>query len=486
MTNVSYKMKLIAINFFTGIISLYFLIDGAINSNFGQSFWLAGVTLAVISFLFYVLVLRPMDTFCENYFDNTLETLEKLIKNFSKISKNSKEYLSNNTKELDLLLEQDSVLAELNFSIDKTLKNAEESLSYMNKSKNMSEEGKRVLDGLKEAMDGIRGAASALEEIISVIGDINQKTKIINEIVFETKLLSFNASIEAARAGQYGKGFAVVAQEIGNLALMSGKASLGISSLLENSTNQVKELGTYIQEKIKDGERSADECKRVFVEISDGLPSTLSSLDTVFGLMRKQQMEMERIVGNIAKLDQMIKRDGTVTKEMTLAVAELTKDADELNEHVVSMNDFFTVGNIVERRNSGQQYQDQYQYQNQNQNQFENNFDNGMNGTNGSTNNNYNSDLIIKDGGSNFNQDNLFANGGKNDSSEVNGLSNVEQEMNNIEDQLNPMKEVVNGDNVSAVDRAREIAELYNKSLKKNVDTSDTPTANDSRFKDNE
>ncbi|MBC7465119.1 MAG: hypothetical protein H7256_03945 [Bdellovibrio sp.] len=48
--------------------------------------------------------------------------------------------------------------------------------------------------------------------------EIGNKTKVINDIVFQTKLLSFNASVEAARAGEHGKGFAVVAEEVGKLA----------------------------------------------------------------------------------------------------------------------------------------------------------------------------------------------------------------------------------------------------------------------------
>jgi methyl-accepting chemotaxis protein len=54
--------------------------------------------------------------------------------------------------------------------------------------------------------------------IVGMIQEIGNKTKIINDIVFQTKLLSFNASVEAARAGEQGKGFAVVASEVGSLA----------------------------------------------------------------------------------------------------------------------------------------------------------------------------------------------------------------------------------------------------------------------------
>ncbi|MHA0111674.1 methyl-accepting chemotaxis protein, partial [Klebsiella pneumoniae] len=78
-------------------------------------------------------------------------------------------------------------------------------------------------------------ANSQLQSISNIIGEISAKTNIINDIVFKTQLLSFNASIEAARAGQHGRGFAVVAEEVGNLAQMSGNAAKEIRALLEDS-----------------------------------------------------------------------------------------------------------------------------------------------------------------------------------------------------------------------------------------------------------
>jgi methyl-accepting chemotaxis protein len=79
-----------------------------------------------------------------------------------------------------------------------------------------------------------------ISSIVKVIAEIGDKTKVINDIVFQTKLLSFNASVEAARAGEQGKGFAVVAEEVGNLATMSGKAAEEISSMLGDSMGKVE------------------------------------------------------------------------------------------------------------------------------------------------------------------------------------------------------------------------------------------------------
>ena len=81
-----------------------------------------------------------------------------------------------------------------------------------------------------------------IAEIIKMIEEISQKTRVINDIVFQTKLLTFNASVEAAREGEHGKGFALIAEEIGNLAQMSGNAATEISALLETSVQKVDQI----------------------------------------------------------------------------------------------------------------------------------------------------------------------------------------------------------------------------------------------------
>src|SRR5690606_10248254 len=66
------------------------------------------------------------------------------------------------------------------------------------------------------------------------------KTEVINDIVFQTKVLSFNASVEAAKAPhESGKGFSEVATQIGDLSTLSANASLEISHILEQSVSQV-------------------------------------------------------------------------------------------------------------------------------------------------------------------------------------------------------------------------------------------------------
>ncbi len=175
----------------------------------------------------------------------------------------------------------------------------------------MNELGKTV-ENLKVGNDQIIERSNLnsqnFESIINIMKTIEDKTRVINDIVFQTKLLSFNASVEAARAGEQGKGFSVVAEEVGNLAQMSGKAAQEITDLLDSSLRKVRELTVEADSEIKK-----------VVDIST------SNISTVIDKVVVCRNINEEILGNSDKIKSLIGEVVIASEEQTKGVVEITK-----------------------------------------------------------------------------------------------------------------------------------------------------------------
>ena len=126
------------------------------------------------------------------------------------------------------------------------------------------------MNELDQAMVQITESNKKIEQLTTIIQEIEEKTAIIDDIVFQTKLLSFNASVEAERAGEHGRGFAVVAQEVGNLAKMSGSAALEIANIVKDSTQKAAVISSENKKKVELGNDIVKETQKQAALISAG------------------------------------------------------------------------------------------------------------------------------------------------------------------------------------------------------------------------
>ncbi|OQR40843.1 chemotaxis protein, partial [Aliarcobacter cryaerophilus] len=105
----------------------------------------------------------------------------------------------------------------------------------------MSVLAKNVTDSASQGLALATKTTRAMDEINQQVTAINEAITVIDQIAFQTNILSLNAAVEAATAGEAGKGFAVVAQEVRNLASRSAEAAREIKSLVENATAKANE-----------------------------------------------------------------------------------------------------------------------------------------------------------------------------------------------------------------------------------------------------
>lgn len=183
-------------------------------------------------------------------------------------------------------------------SVKETVSQAQAGFSDMEEVAHSMED---ILNMSQEMVSEFEKNAGELKSIVEMIRDIDNKTKVINEIVFQTKLLSFNASVEAARAGEYGKGFSVVAEEVGNLAQMSGRSakeitdilsgsSQRISDIIERSISSIRTLTEQTKEKAHSGDQLAKKCQQSLSAVLN-TANELQSLITQIAQASKEQAE---------------------------------------------------------------------------------------------------------------------------------------------------------------------------------------------------
>lgn len=306
-----------------------------------------------------ILVLAVTLIVKKNIREPLLEIANKLFSTSEEVAKGAKDSLNNcenlassSQEQASSLQETVSSVEEINAMISRNATSAEESKTTSLESQKSASNGKQRVDEMLTTIDEIASnndnvinrmqqTNDEVTEILNIIKNINDKTKVINDIVFQTKLLSFNASVEAARAGESGKGFAVVAEEVGALANMSGNASEEIRELIESSMTKVEGIvssTTSVMERmiedgkiaVSKGKDRAQECKIVLDEIINNVDNVNRKVAEIAEASKEQSQGVHEISKAMELLDQVSHKNNDVVVSTEASSKELQKEADDL------------------------------------------------------------------------------------------------------------------------------------------------------------
>lgn len=226
--------------------------------------------------------------------------------------------------------ETSSSIAQMAAMLTQTSERASQTQQVAGTVVNDIKEGDRVTQALVGSMMAIEQANERLEQISKIISDIQSKTKVIESIVFKTQLLSFNASIEAARAGQHGRGFAVVAEEVGNLATMSGSAAKQIFELVEASKKDVNSIVAGTSETVKDGNTTTQQVRKVFEKISQNMSIIFQHVNDIADAARQQTQGVAQVTNAITQIGSSASHADAAAKEMSDLATNLGSRSEDL------------------------------------------------------------------------------------------------------------------------------------------------------------
>jgi methyl-accepting chemotaxis protein len=157
------------------------------------------------------------------------------------------------------------------------------------------------------------------QTLASKTAESMQEITVIDQIAFQTNILSLNAAVEAATAGEAGKGFAVVAAEVRNLASRSAKAAREIKNLVEDANIKANE-----------GKQISDDMIKGYETLNTHIRETISIIGDVSSASKEQMSGIEQINDAITMLDRVTQENASEANEITNISNEVSKMANDL------------------------------------------------------------------------------------------------------------------------------------------------------------
>ena len=266
-----------------------------------------------------------------------INSLQKAVTNMLMESQTNGKYLENASITLKQNVNTLSSSAnEAAASLEETAAALEEiTATVVSNSRNISDMDRYSKEVTKSATQGqnlAKNTSNAMDELSNEINLINEAISVIDQIAFQTNILSLNAAVEAATAGEAGKGFAVVAQEVRNLANRSAEAAKEIKEIVESTTR-----------KANDGKNITSNMILGYDELLENINKTIDMINEITMSSKEQEAGITQINDAVTQLDQQTQQNAAIANE----TQDIALKTDSIARNIIEdLKDKVFVGKI--------------------------------------------------------------------------------------------------------------------------------------------
>jgi len=215
--------------------------------------------------------------------------------------------LSRRTEQQAVNLEETAAsMEELTVTVKQNADHASKANRLAIEATSVAQQGGQVVEQVVATMDDIQRSSQRIAEIISIM----------DGIAFQTNILSLNAAVEAARAGDQGKGFAVVASEIRSLSQRSAESAKEIKAIVSDSTA-----------KVSDGAELAKKAGKTMGEIVSSVQNVTTIMAEIYQASREQSIRIEQVNRTILHMDSTTQQNAAMVQESSAAATSMASQA---------------------------------------------------------------------------------------------------------------------------------------------------------------
>lgn len=258
----------------------------------------------------------PIKSALYGIINSTSDVIRQIGASSKLVSDGSSKMSDNSTTLSQAATEQAATVEELNASIVEISSNISANADSAGKAKVLADDCIKIVNEGNVKMTDMLHAMEEINETSSQIANI---IKTIEDISFQTNILSLNASIEAARAGEAGKGFAVVAGEVGQLAGKTAEAAKNTTALIKTSLTAV-ENGTVM----------ANETAKMLSKIVSETDDTAKVIDKIAAASQEQADSVKQILVGMDQISTSVQMTSGSSAECAASAEELSGQAKVL------------------------------------------------------------------------------------------------------------------------------------------------------------